>query len=471
MRCIFSAVPAAVCLLLVATGCQHVPPRPLDFKASTLELKARVVDVEPVRVYAAALATASGNDTAPFNASDGLSLHEAEAVALWYNPDLRIARLQAEQAEAVARVTGRWNDPEVGIESGRKSVDSDGTGFLHDAGDITRSWINAGTLSITIPLSGRLGAERKLRRTEYEVALLRAAEAEWQVISEVRDAWSQWTAAKERIILLDGHLSLLSQFTDTAGALAKAGEVPPSSARLFAVERMRREAERARVESTEVERHIALLNLLGLLPDAAVTLLPELNVEAPAPTEVPDLENHPTIARLRAEYQAAENRLRLELRKQYPDLTLSPTYADEQDETSLRLGLGLPIPVWNANRAGIAGSLAARTVARAQAEAGLQRQSSELAQAQAALHGSHAQRTRLLAGVVPVIDEQMSEALALLKVGEIDIVLIYEALNQALATKEELLSAALAEALAASRVAAAYPHSILDLNTSSESDK
>lgn len=471
MRCIFSAAPAAVCLLLLAPGCQHVSPRPLDFNTSKLEWKSRGVDVEPVRSYAAALATACGNETAPFNASDGLSLREAEAVALWYNPDLRIARLQAEQAEAVAKATGRWNDPEFGLESGRKSVDSNGTGFLHDAGDITRTWINVGTLSITIPLSGRLGAERTLRRTEYDVALLRAAEAEWRLVSGVRDAWSQWTAATERIKLLDGHLSLLGEFTDTAGALAKVGEIPSSSARLFAVERMRREAERAREESIEVEQRFVVLSLLGLVPNAAVTLLPELSVEAPVPTEVPDLEKHPTIVRLRAEYQRAEDRLRLELRKQYPDLTLSPNYADEQDETSLRLGLGLPIPVWNANRAGIAESLAAREIARVQAEAGLQKLSSELAQAQAALQGSHAQRTRLIEGVVPVIDEQMSEALSLLKVGEIDIVLIYEALNQALATKEELLKAVLAEALAASRVSAVYPHPTLDLTTSSESDK
>ena len=54
-----------------------------------------------------------------------------------------------------------------------------------------------------------------------------------------------------------------------------------------------------------------------------------------------------------------------------------------------------------------------------------------------------------------MIDTQMRESLDLLKVGEIDLVLVYEALSQGLDTKLELLNAALAEAIAASRLAAA----------------
>lgn len=453
MRGFSAALLAGASLVFVASGCQHLPPQPLDLAATGAALQARQIDVEPVRAYADALAAVSTADPTSFGVSDGLSLTEAQAIALWYNPSLRIARLEAEQARATAQAAGRWADPELGFETGEKSVDAEAGGFLRDAGDTTRSWISAPSLSITIPLSGRLGAEKRLSRSMQEVAQLRAVEAEQRLLTELRDAWSRWTATRQRISLLDEHLALLARFTGPADALATAGEVAPSGARLFRIESLRKDAERAREQAAEAEQRAGLLELMGLVPEAPVELLPTLSTESPAEAE--PIETHPALLRAAAEYRAAEDQLRVELRKQYPDLTLSPTYTDEGDETSLVVGMGFPLPVWNANREGIAAAVAARDLARARAEAEYRQLLAERAKAQAALEGSRAQRERLLEGVVPVIDAQVSESLALLEVGELDIVVLHEALTQALETKLELLDAILAEAIAASRLRAA----------------
>jgi cobalt-zinc-cadmium efflux system outer membrane protein len=446
-------------------------PQPLDLGAAHAALQARDLNAERVIDYAKALASASAGQSQVFDPSDGISLLEGQAIALWYNPELRIARLQLEQVEAVAATAGRWSDPELGLEGGEKAVESEATGLLRDASKVSRSWISAASLSITIPLSGRTRAEKQLRITESETAALRVAEAEWKTLTEVRDAWTQWSATRERVQLLAAHLGVLGEFSGAASALAEVGEIPPSSARLFTIEVLRKQAERDREQAAEREARVALLQLLGLLPEAPVEFLPEINVDAPVPPQPATPELHPAIARVKSEYQAAENRLRLELRKQYPDLTLSPTFTDEQDETSLVLGLGIPVPVWNANRAGIAEAAAARDIARAQAEAAYQQLLSESAQAEAALSGSRALRARLVEGVVPIIDTQMTETIALLKVGEIDIVLVYEALTQALETKQEILEAAVAEAHAASRYAAATASSPITTDTRVETEK
>lgn len=468
MRCTRTTTLLASSLLILTAGCQHVPPRPLDLNETTVALGSLDLKVTPVQDFADALAAAGGTSPAAFDPADGLSLAEGEAVALWFNPDLRIARLQAEQARAVAGVAGRWSDPELGGELGQKSVDET-SGLLRDAGGVARDWLSAASLSITVPLSGRPRAERRLWATEFRVAALRAVEAEWDTLARVRAAWAQWSAARERVRLLDEHLAVLGQFSDTAEALARAGEATPSSARLFAIEKLRRAGERARAAATESELHIGLLQLLGLLSDAPVSLLPDLSTVEADPARVVDIEQHPRMVRLKAEYQATEDRLRLELRKQYPDLTLSPTYADEQDETSIRLGLGIPLPTWNANRQGIADALGAREVARAQAEAGNQHLLSEVAQARTALAGCIAQRKQLLEDVVPSIDTQMNETLALLQVGEIDVVLVHEVLGQVFAAKAELLESTLAGALSAARLAAATAQGQL-LQPSTESD-
>lgn len=468
MRCFPRTTLAASSLLLVAAGCQHAPPRPLDFHDVASTLSAREINIAPVQAYAKTLTASTDSAPSVFDPADGLSRTEGEAVALWFNPDLRVARLQAEQAKAIAAAAGRWDDPELGGEFGQKAVDGEPGGLLRGAGGVAHDWISAGSLKITIPLSGRPRAERRLWVTEYRTAALRAVEAEYDTLARVRAAWATWSAAKERVKLLDEHLAILGKFTDTAHALSQAGEATPSSARLFTIELTRRQAERAREAAAEAEAHAQLLALLGLLPDAPVQLLPALEAAASSQPS-PDLLQHPTVLRLKAEYQAAEDRLRLEIRKQYPDLTLSPTYTDEQDETSLRVGLGIPLPTWNANRQGIAEAIGAREVAQARAEAGYQQLLSEIAQARAALAGSEAQRKQLLEGVVPAIDAQMNESLALLKVGELDVVLLHEVLNQALAVKEELLNATLEEALAASRLAAATAQDRL-LATPTESD-
>lgn len=453
MRCICRVALAATSVAVVLSGCQHAPPAPLDLKAALRDAGARDVNVEPVRAYAAALAAAHGEAGAPFDTSDGLSLREGQAVALWYNAELRIARLEAAGAGAAAGAAGILPDLALGLESGEKKVDGEGAGFLRRAGESTRSWINLASLTITVPLSGRLGAERQYALAEQAVARERVLEAEWQALADVRAAWAAWSAAEERVALLDSHLAVLGEFAPAARALADAGELAPSGARLFEIERLRHDAARERARGDALELRGALLHLLGLLPDAPVALVPGLAAALPAGEAVP-AEEHPTVARLRAEHEAAERRLRLELRKQYPDLAISPTYADEQDETALTLGLGLPVPVWNANRQGIAEAKAARDTARARAEAGLERLLSERARAQAALDAGRAQRARLAEGAVPAVDRQLEETLALLRVGEADLVLIHEALQQALETKLDVLEAAQAEAQAAARLAA-----------------
>ncbi|MBI1321115.1 MAG: hypothetical protein GC168_19495 [Candidatus Hydrogenedens sp.] len=466
MRCTRAALLGATGVLLLA-GCQHIPPHPLDFNETETSLRDRDIGIEPVRAFADALASADRGPAGPFDTSNGLSLAEGQAVALWFNPDLRIARLHAQQALAVAEASGRWSDPELGGEWGRKSVDASEQGFLHDAGSTARDWIRAGSLSITIPLSGRPQAERRLWASLHDAAAWQAAEAEWETLAQVETAWVRWSASTERVNLLEEHLTVLDEFTDAAAALARAGEVMPSNARLLEIERLRRKSELANAAAETAQSHAALLGLLGLLPDAPVVLNSQLSVLAPE-DDAFEPKAHPALQRLEAGYRAAEDRLRLELRKQYPDITLSPAYADEEDETSLRVGLGIPLPVWNANRQGIAEALAGREIARAQAEAGYQQLISEEAQARAALRGSRDRRGMIENDIIPVVDAQLRESLALLQAGELDLIVLHEALAQALAVKEELLEAALGEAEASARLTAATARGMV-MHTSTES--
>lgn len=427
-----------ICALLViaaVSGCQSIPERPLDLRATYDELEQRDLAVRSIRDYAASLVAARHGADAAFDAADGLSLAEAEAVALWYNAELRVARLEVERAGALADVAGRWADPELGLDAGRKWFD----------GDLDPSWIGGASLSVTIPISGRIRAERRARTAEHETAMLLAAESEWRVLLGLRAAWIRWSEVVEGIRLLDEHLTLLGPFADAARELVQAGELDPGTARLFLIERGRKQAMWDAVVFEEIQTRGKLMQLLGLLPDAPVTLVPELSGETIAVFESRTAEqlatSHPTMVRLNAEYAAAEARLRVELRKQYPDITLSPEFTEERDETSVTLGFGLPIPVWNANRAGIADAFAQREIARARVESAMLGVLAEIAQAEAELRGSRARRERLAAEVAPEVDRQIEESRILLRSGELDMPSLFQVLTQTYDVKQELLAA------------------------------
>lgn len=435
----------AVISMAVLSGCQSIPARPLGLETSLEALKSREIAPEPVLDFARALAESPGDQPTPFDLADGLSLNEAEAVTLWYNPELRISRLEADRAAAMAGTAGLWEDPGLDLSGGRKREEIDG--------GIDRSWISVASLSITIPLSGRPAAEKRARSAEHRAALLNVAEQEWATLKSLRTTWLTWSASVERLNLLDEHLALLGQFADVARSLAEAGELDPGSARMFSIERAQKQAQRDSAALLDPGQRAALLALAGLSPDAPISLQPALHNAVPVEPVESDPAvlalRHPSVARLSAEYEAAESRLRVELRKQYPDLTLSPTYEDERGESSVTLGLGLiPIPVWNANKPGIADAVARRDIARARAEGKLQQVLAEVAEAQARLAGAKALRDGLVAGAAPEADLQMTEAQALLRVGEADMGMVFQALTQAYGIKRELIDATLEAQLA-----------------------
>ena len=132
-------------------GCASYQPSPLDLASHAELWSSRDAGDGSVRAFAATL---EGSSPPPngFDPDDGLSLAEGEVVALVYNPDLRIARLRAGVAEAVATHAGLWADPVLGVD------------FLTLTKNAPNPLLVAPSVGLTVPVSGRLEAERARRR-------------------------------------------------------------------------------------------------------------------------------------------------------------------------------------------------------------------------------------------------------------------------------------------------------------------
>jgi outer membrane protein, heavy metal efflux system len=128
-----------LCLLL-ATGCQQYAAAPIDLTAHSRRVGSRDIITAKVTGYAEQMfARRSGAMT--YDPSHGLSLAEAEVVALFFNPQLRLARLRANVARVGAAEAGRWQDPELAVD-GERIIES-----------AQNPWVLFGSLSLTLPLS------------------------------------------------------------------------------------------------------------------------------------------------------------------------------------------------------------------------------------------------------------------------------------------------------------------------------
>ena len=419
---------------VVLVGCQTYSPQPLDLPAHRDSWLARAPGDDSVRTFAKRLAD-TGQQSG-FDPADGLSLTEGEIVAIVYNPDLRLARLRAGIAAATAEHAGRWQDPEFGID------------FLTLTESAANPFLITPGVSLTVPISGRLEAEKARASAQLAAELTRVAEQEWLTRIELRRAWLRWTATTLKAEQTELLLASIESLAASTAKLADAGELPRTEAALFAIERssQRQALLRYRGEADETEQDLRAI--LGLSPEAPIELVPTTLAES-GPLEITSVtDRNLNLARLRDEYQAAEHALRREVREQYPDLTLGPLAELDRGDTLLGFSLALPIPILSANKQGIAEAHAQRELARAAFETAYERLAGSLAAASRKLHALREQRTHIESNTAPLVDQLLIDAQSLLQLGEGGTLVLLESLTRAAQTRTDLIDARLSESLA-----------------------
>ena len=419
---------------LALTACQQYAPSPLNLPAHQADLAARDPFAPEVVAYAERLAIPS-TQPSRFDANDGLSLKEAEVVALFFNPELRLARLKADVPRVGAREAGRWEDPELGI---------DGERIIEGVDD---PWVLGGMVNLTIPISGRLGVEREVAQSEADTAVVRALAEERRVLAELRAAWAEWSASHERASLTRQLVAELDPVVERAERLRTAGELDPVDARLLRIERV---SQTAKLRSYEADARVAEIELkarLGLLPTADVKLTPSVpipDVDLIADRQLPAvIAEHPRVRLARAEYDIAERTLKLEVRKQYPDLKIGGGFGTDEGDERVLFGAALPLPLFNANRRAIAEARASREVARAGAEAEYERLLAEASVAQLRLEAARERLVYVEKELAPLADQQVADARRLAQLGDFNTLVLLEALKTAHEARLDVLDARL----------------------------
>ncbi|MBP27424.1 MAG: hypothetical protein CMJ63_04310 [Planctomycetaceae bacterium] len=427
---------------LLLASCQSYEPAPLNIGDYHDTLEVRLIDTEPITTFAQRLQIEGEDVPSHFDPSDGISYAEGEVLALFYNPQLRIARLEAGVAMATRDTAGLWEDPVFGF---------DGAEILSPSSPFEFGLMG----SLTIPISGRLEVEKDRATAAYEAQLRTLVDAEWQTRADLRRAWARWAAVAAQAELLTGMIVELQRISEIARHLEVAGELNRVERRLLQIELADRRMQATEMDLLLIDAENVLLDILGLPPSAVQKLQPSF----PGVTisEVDDvtarlIESNTELAVHFAEYQTAEDTLRLEIKKQFPDIVIGSGYGTEFNDHRVMFGISVPVPILNANRAGIAEARARREVARAEAETTFARLYRSLAAAQAELRTNQTQRERYETVIVPLLEEQSSDIDRIAELGELDVFVLLQTITRTLSAKQRLIDLRVDEIDAATAV-------------------
>jgi CRISPR system Cascade subunit CasA len=385
--------------MLMLAGCQHYQPSPVDVAAFPKAFEARRLAPKP----------------------PGASWSEADllAAALEREPEV----IQAEAAWRSARAAARASrvPPPMTLNLTAE--------YGWNAGG-TSPWL-FGTTS-DIPLDR--GARRSTRITTAELVALQAlydfGEAAWSARMAVTKAVTGRAFADREVALALQAAELRRDRAARLGLRLRTGEearpvVLQAQADQAAAERRVLDAQARRRDAD-----LALAKALGV--DASA--VKDLVIVGPATGEAPTAPDSAALSDWRwqaalsrrdvlravADYDQAEQALKLEIAKQYPDVHIDPGYTWERGATKLPLTISLVLPPDDLNRAAIRTAEAKRVEAGRKLETVQAGALAAVDQAAQALTAARAVEARNREQDLPIARRTAETASASLKAGELD---------------------------------------------------
>jgi len=299
-------------------------------------------------------------------------LRELTYSALFFHPQLDVARAQWRAARS-AEVTAAQR-PLPGISTNVENHSQNDGGVS--------PWTYGLSIDVPVETGGKRQARIDRATSLTEAARIDIAQRAWEVRSRLTYSLIDYNFSAQQILILQAELDLRTAIVGMLEKRLEAGmssSIETSNARLQLQKTQQAlEAEKGRLP----ELRAALANNAGLsvssfeklpLPtpslqdfSTSTTVMPAaLNDELQQATLLNRLDIRAALAR----YAAAEAKLRLEIAKQYPDITLSPGYSYDQGDKVWSLGISALMTLINKNRGLIAEANALRDVEAAQFQA------------------------------------------------------------------------------------------------------
>lgn len=361
----FFDIPAARLLAVVCsvaslwwTGCAVYHPKPIAAEENAAAFDDRALDDPRIKDFLETMLQQPPMDWPP----KSWNFTMLTLAALYYHPDLELARARWATAEAARITAGESPNPSVSVLP---------------AFDTTRAapspWVVTASLDVPIETAGKRGYRLAQAGHLSDAARASIGLVAWQVRSRLRRTMIALYAAVETEALLRHQQSVQAEIVEILEAQLREGAVSAfdvTQARIILDNNQLalRDAER---QSAEARAQLAsALGVRAHALDAVTISFDEFVEPPPSPPSVELrrsalLDRSDVLASL-ADYAASEAALQLEIAKQYPDVHLNPGYEFDQGENKWALGLSITLPVLNQNQGPIAEADGRRRQAAAQ---------------------------------------------------------------------------------------------------------
>jgi len=287
-------------------------------------------------------------------------------VGFYYSPDISVADARVREADASVITARAVPNPTVHI----------GPQFREAISPNFAPWgIGSFNLDLPIETAGKRGYRTAEARRLADAARLAAAETAWAVRSRIRAALLQYLLdVRERDLsareaeTLAQVAKLFEQRVNAGGASQPELDLAQSSlqgAKLKVIEIVARVSADRNVLSAALGVPLQAIDSVAFLWPGFDSPPGQNSLSA---TEIQRLAllNRIDLRRQLAQYAAADEALKLEIAKQYPDVNITGGYSWEGGENIFELGPSAVLPVFNQNQGPIAEAEARRREVAAQ---------------------------------------------------------------------------------------------------------
>ncbi len=281
-------------------------------------------------------------------AAPSFTLQQVIDQAMLQNPSINVAKAQEDAAAASITTAKSYINPELEFGAGP-------TRLRNDSQETKNNW-GIG-LSQPLEFSDVRRARLSIAETNVKVAGAGKELTQVELRARVKDAFYNVLQRQAIFKLVEGDRNLLQQIRERVKLRVDVGEAPryeliKADTESLAAER---DYQAALVRITEGKAY--LHGLIGVTLPSDFDLIGELPMMASLPS-LPALKQQvtesPQLQQIRAARENADAKLRLEERLRVPGLTLKASVNQDPDLTSFRLGLAIPLPLWNQRQGQIA---------------------------------------------------------------------------------------------------------------------
>lgn len=359
------------------------------------------------------------------NAVRKLTLWEALRLAEENNPRLRVAEAERQVAEASIITAKAYPNPTIGALAGPQYS------MMSNAGRGPSGLLQGYNITQPIELPSLRRARREVAEKTLAGTDLGIQSARLQVRGIVKQTFYMVLRYEREVEVAEENLRLIEDLRRRIETQVSVGE----AARLELV-RAETEVATARtvLRSSQLNRMTALAVLrsaIGAAPDEELQPVGNLSAHLP----LPDLETlregmlqrHPALLQARANVATAESKVKMEMVSRKPQPSLYADYEHQPDLGFARVGIQIPLPIWNKREGPIAEAVAERNRLRAVHQVQETQLTAELERAYGQYQVATQQLESFQQGVLPEAEAALRAAEAAFRYGERGIIEVLDA--------------------------------------------